>query len=301
MNTLYPAIDLVYTWVDGSAPEHQHLSQQYAQRRSDVNPERTRDLYTLLKYSLRSVAQFAPWLRTIYIITCRPQTPTWLNCTHPRIKIVHHDEIFDNPLYLPTFNCNCIESYLHRVPGLSDYFLYLNDDFLFGSPVTPHDFITTEGTLLVYGTVFGERIPFIYDNLRNDLVSRFQHHPILVHKPYYEAMLRERPQQVHQTRSRRFRSRADVMMHGLYRYYLLSRQTEKSRAVSIFQYHKYYRFHKITNHYNSQARGFARLQAMRPKFYCLNDDQRDYPDPAVVQLVQSFLADYYPHPSEYEQ
>jgi hypothetical protein len=69
----------------------------------------------------------------------------------------------------------------------------------------------------------------------------------------------------------------------------------------VFQYRQYYRFHKLTNNAAAQAKGLARLKALRPKFYCLNDDQREHPNPAVVQLVKRFLADYYPHPAPYER
>jgi hypothetical protein len=293
-------VDLVYTWVNDGEEAYRRLLQKYATTPVDLNPERTRDVYTLLKYSLRSVARFVPWVRDIYIVTCRPQRPDWLNLDHPNVNIVHHDEIFDDPRYLPTFNCNCIESYIHRIPGLSDYFLYLNDDFLFGRDIVQDDFMAGD-RLLVYGTVMGERIPFVYDNRRNDIVSFLQHTPLLIYKPYYKAMIQDWAEEVHQTRSRRFRTRRDVMMHGLYRYYCLKHQSAHAQAVPCYSYLKYYRFHKITNDYRKQRKQLERIQAMRPKFYCMNDDQGDTPDKDVVRRVQTFLNEYYPEKSPYER
>lgn len=142
MNQTAP-IDLVYTWVDGGDADYQALARRYAREKTDLNPERYRDEYSLLKYSLRSVARFLPWYRRIHIVTCRPQVPDWLNTAHPDIRIVHHDQIFDTK-YLPTFNSNTIESFLHRIPGLSDCFLYVNDDHLFGRKTLKSDFITRQ-------------------------------------------------------------------------------------------------------------------------------------------------------------
>ena len=94
-----------------------------------------------LKYSLRSVEKYAPWVRKIFIVT-NGQIPSWLNLNNPRISIVAHDEIFLNKTHLPTFSSPAIESHIHRIPGLSKKFIYMNDDVFFGSEVWPDDFYT---------------------------------------------------------------------------------------------------------------------------------------------------------------
>jgi UDP-N-acetylglucosamine-lysosomal-enzyme len=94
-----------------------------------------------LKYSLRSVEKFAPWVRNVYIVT-NGQIPTWLNLDNPRIKIIPHKEIFRNQSHLPTFSSPAIESHIHRIPGLSQKFIYMNDDVMFGDNVWPDDFYT---------------------------------------------------------------------------------------------------------------------------------------------------------------
>ncbi|XP_046849520.1 N-acetylglucosamine-1-phosphotransferase subunits alpha/beta-like isoform X2 [Xenia sp. Carnegie-2017] len=94
-----------------------------------------------LRYSLRSVEKFAPWVRQIFIVT-NGQIPSWLNLNNPRIKIVTHREIFSNQSHLPTFSSPAIESHLHKIPGLSKKFIYLNDDVMFGAEVWPDDFYT---------------------------------------------------------------------------------------------------------------------------------------------------------------
>lgn len=94
-----------------------------------------------LKYSLRSVEQYAPWVRNIFIVT-NGQVPSWLNLEHPRIRLVTHQEIFLNKSHLPTFSSPAIETHIHRIPGLSRKFIYMNDDVFFGLKVWPDDFYT---------------------------------------------------------------------------------------------------------------------------------------------------------------
>ena len=43
-----------------------------------------------LRYSLRSVEKYAPWIRNIYIVT-NGQIPSWLKVDHPRLTIVSHE------------------------------------------------------------------------------------------------------------------------------------------------------------------------------------------------------------------
>ncbi|XP_076472169.1 N-acetylglucosamine-1-phosphotransferase subunits alpha/beta-like isoform X2 [Babylonia areolata] len=109
-------------------------------RDSDVSNSRFEDNEEL-RYSLRSLERFAPWVRHVYIVT-NGQIPYWLNLDNPRITVVTHQELFPNKSHLPTFSSPAIESHLHRIPGLSDKFLYLNDDVMFGSEVWPDDFYT---------------------------------------------------------------------------------------------------------------------------------------------------------------
>ena len=103
-------------------------------------PSRFQDNNELL-YSLRSVSKYAPWLRRIYLVT-NGQVPAWLNTSHPRIRLVRHEQIFANRSHLPTFSSPAIESHLHRIPGLSRRFIYFNDDFMLMRRVYPSDFFT---------------------------------------------------------------------------------------------------------------------------------------------------------------
>src|SRR5580658_8510601 len=85
-------LDIVYMWVDDRWPGYAETLARYARSAHDRNPNRTRDNLETLKYSLRSVSHFAPWRGKIFVVTCRPQCPAWLDRRHPDIRLVHHDE-----------------------------------------------------------------------------------------------------------------------------------------------------------------------------------------------------------------
>uniref|UniRef100_A0A3B3ZEF4 N-acetylglucosamine-1-phosphotransferase subunits alpha/beta n=1 Tax=Periophthalmus magnuspinnatus TaxID=409849 RepID=A0A3B3ZEF4_9GOBI len=116
----------------------------------DVSASRFEDNEEL-RYSLRSVEKHAPWVRHIFIVT-NGQIPSWLNLDNPRVSVVTHQDIFLNHSHLPTFSSPSIETHIHRIPGLSQKFIYLNDDVMFGKDVWPDDFYTHSKGQKVYLT-----------------------------------------------------------------------------------------------------------------------------------------------------
>ncbi|PIK44711.1 putative N-acetylglucosamine-1-phosphotransferase subunits alpha/beta-like [Apostichopus japonicus] len=116
----------------------------------DMSPNRFED-NEALRYSLRSLEKHAPWIRNVYIVT-NGQIPAWINLDNSRLTLVSHSEIFVNQSHLPSFSSPAIESHLHRIPGLSEKFIYLNDDTMFGKDVWPDDFYSHAGGQKVYLT-----------------------------------------------------------------------------------------------------------------------------------------------------
>ncbi|XP_061085200.1 N-acetylglucosamine-1-phosphotransferase subunits alpha/beta isoform X1 [Conger conger] len=116
----------------------------------DVSASRFEDNEEL-RYSLRSVERHAPWVRHVFIVT-NGQIPSWLNLDNPRVTVVTHHEIFQNESHLPTFSSPAIETHIHRIPGLSQKFIYLNDDVMFGKDVWPDDFYSHSKGQKVYLT-----------------------------------------------------------------------------------------------------------------------------------------------------
>ncbi|KAI4487528.1 hypothetical protein M0804_005677 [Polistes exclamans] len=142
-------IDVVYTWVNGSDPHFlKSLQKHIPITDSNTVSSRFSDKDEL-RYSLRSLEMYAPWVRHVYIVT-NGQIPSWLDMDNPRMTLVTHDDIFLDKSHLPTFSSPAIESHIHRIPGISDKFLYFNDDVMLGAEVWPEDFITQAGGQKVY-------------------------------------------------------------------------------------------------------------------------------------------------------
>ncbi|CAB3386425.1 Hypothetical predicted protein [Cloeon dipterum] len=130
------------------SPAHLILEMTSGQEAEDFSDSRFLDKEEL-RYSLRSVEKYAPWVRHVYVVT-NGQIPYWLNLDHPRLSVVTHQQLFLNQSHLPTFSSPAIESHLHRIPGLSKRFLYLNDDVMLGKEVWPEDFYTSSEGQKIY-------------------------------------------------------------------------------------------------------------------------------------------------------
>lgn len=140
-NQSFPELDFVITWVDGNDPvwkaEKDTYSHDSEDSSNDDRQERYRD-WDNLQYWFRGVEKFAPWVRTIHFVTYG-HIPAWLNTEHPKLHIVNHKDYIPQK-YLPTFNSHTIEWNFHHIPGLSERFVYFNDDIFLLKPCKPKDF-----------------------------------------------------------------------------------------------------------------------------------------------------------------
>ena len=137
-------IDFVITWVDGSDIAWQIEKEKFLHKipknnlsKWNTGKTRYRD-WGLMKYWFRGVEKFAPWVHKIYFVTCG-QIPDWLDVTHPKLQIVNHKDYIPEK-FLPTFKSHCIELNFHRINGLSEQFVYFNDDMFLTKKVKPEDF-----------------------------------------------------------------------------------------------------------------------------------------------------------------
>ena len=131
-------IDFVLTWVNGDDPDWRAARERFpAPDGADVRPERYRD-WGWLRWWLRGVERFAPWVRCVHLVAAGA-LPDWLDTAHPKLHIVRHEDILP-PEALPCFNGNALEVNLHRIPGLTEQFVYFNDDMLLLRPTAPEDF-----------------------------------------------------------------------------------------------------------------------------------------------------------------
>ncbi len=150
-------IDAVITWVDGSDPAHNAKLEACFGKKKEVRPvganaSRFHDSGEI-NYCVASLLKFAPWLRTIFIVTDAQSPPLMqliANTSYAdKIKLVDHRDIFSGyEQYLPTFNTRSITTMLWRIPGLAENFLYLNDDFVLIKPVLPEYFFQNDKVVI---------------------------------------------------------------------------------------------------------------------------------------------------------
>lgn len=131
-------IDFVITWVDDTDEMWQKERRKYqAGEKADNESKRYRN-WDLLKYWFRGIEKFAPWVRKIHFVTWG-HVPEWLELENPKLHIVRHEDYIPQE-FLPVFNSNVLEIYMHKIEGLSEKFVYFNDDFFLLRPMLEKDF-----------------------------------------------------------------------------------------------------------------------------------------------------------------
>ncbi|MFD7813436.1 stealth family protein [Streptomyces sp. NPDC059785] len=307
-------IDVVYTWVDGNDPAWQRRRGAYGPggyHTESANAARyiSRDE---LRYSLRALEQHAPWVRHVYLVTDR-QRPAWLADRHPRITVVDHSEIFDDPAALPTFNSHAIESRLHHIKGLSEHFLYFNDDMFLGAPVTPQDFFLSNGMTRTFlspsqvprwDLTLGDRPVdaagknnrrIILDHFGSAIVQKLRHAPYALRRSVLAEIEHEYADVHRATSLSRFRSATDI-----------------SIPSSLYHYYAYFTGRAVPSTISFAYLDLARPEIQRRlgillarrdrKAFCINDTLSDGHDTErQTAMLSGFLDSYYPVPSPFER
>ena len=133
-------IDFVIAWVDGNDSDWLKEKAKYEpniDKSTDNTDARYRD-WDNLRYWFRAVEKYAPWVRKIHFLTWG-HIPSWLDTNNPKLHIVNHKDYIPKE-YLPTFNSHTIELNMHRIKGLSEQFVYFNDDMFLTKNVSEDDF-----------------------------------------------------------------------------------------------------------------------------------------------------------------
>ena len=310
-------IDIVYTWVDDSFPGYLDTLNQYADTRHDTNPNRTRDNLDVIRYSLRSVARNAPWVRRIYLLTCRPQVPAWLDIDHTQIRVVHHDEIMA-PEILPTFNSFCIVSHLRRLPGVSRRFLYVEDDMLLMSPKVLGAMIAPDGRPFVHlkprRVTPRERLDaterpwnLALANADAALTALFGgrarkhviHGPQIVDCDVWARMETEFAEEINRTRASRFRGGDNVPPEFLGRHYAVELGEAVAAPPALSR--KVQGYVSVENLALWTKAQLLMTRMRKPLTVTLNDSFEDAPNPRVVALVRAQMERWFPEPSPFEK
>ncbi|GAB3238403.1 stealth family protein [Glycomyces halotolerans] len=306
-------IDAVYTWVDGA--DHAWLRRRAAADRSPYHAESAGESRFTdreeLRYSLRSLHSNAPWIRHVYLVT-DDQRPHWLAPDAPGITVVDHRELFDDHDCLPTFNSHAIETQLHRIDGLSEHFLYFNDDMFIGRPVGPQLFFEANGlarffpsdTFIDLDPVSAADTPpnaafkndrALVDRAFGRTITRMMRH---VPYPMQRSVLAEVEKEFNdlhtQTAGSTFRDITDLSVVTLQHYYAFM----TGRAVAATNRHSYLELGRP-----DLAERLAELLELRDReTFCINDAGLT-PDLAEERsaMMRSFLDAYFPVPSPFER
>ena len=127
-------IDFVVTWLDSNDPEWQRQYELYKNAKGDKGKGRFREM-NIFQYWFRAVEKYAPWVNKVYLIS-NGKFPDWINQGNPKLVLVKHEDYIPKEC-LPTFNSCTIELHMHRIKGLSEQFVYFNDDMILNCPVSP--------------------------------------------------------------------------------------------------------------------------------------------------------------------
>ena len=153
-------MDVVYTYVNPNSESH-NKNMEHCTQLLLCSPSRFRD-WNELEYSMRALYRRAvcthdgqqcdgkasaaegAFVRKIHIVVAnRDQVPSWLDASHPMINVVTHEELFaadGGSAVLPTFNSHAIETAIHRISGLSRFFVYFNNDMFLGRHLSFFDY-----------------------------------------------------------------------------------------------------------------------------------------------------------------
>ena len=301
-------IDVVITWVDGDDISHREKRRKYASAdeltNDDIGGEIRYKSVGEIRYCLASILRFAPFVRKIFIVTDNqnPQLDDFIETEFPdrtaEIVIIDHKVIFEGyESYLPVFNSLAIETMLWRIPGLSDHYVYFNDDVLLAAPVEPDDFFVGD-SLVCYASkmswhfaaflrwakhigkshkVFGFKDSMINAAAllgRRDTFLLFDHIPHMMIRSVFEDYFTMHPEALKINISHRFRDQVQYNPQELC--YLLAQKDGKAVIRSNKGNYLYLYPRKKKNYVNDKIRQFDSYP--NAKFLCINSLNNAEPD-----------------------
>lgn len=320
-------IDIVYLWCDST--DENWLAKKAAYQNLDGQEKEATSVCRFvnndeLRYSLRSLAKFAPWINRIFLVTDH-QIPGWLDANHPKVTLVNHEDILPADV-LPIFNSSAIESAIHRIPGLAEHFLLANDDTFFGQPVTPKFFFNNGrpklrlctsdiGDESMYGALINNAITLMRRYYPIKEYVRPYHNIDAYRKSVYAEAYQMFPEEIALTESHRFRCRDDVLrlivdLVEIYKYHLPIIYVQDDNGSICFQGNvvkkyfnriRYLLFPRDAAYYvHMQPIDVKRFQKNpKPRVFCVNDDQ--WTNDTHRHNMRQMLETMFPDKSEFEK
>ena len=314
-------IDIVYTWVNDKDEEWKIQKNIYQSQYNSYEESTTDERFTdegLLKYSLRSVEKYAPWINHVYIITAN-QIPDWLNTNNPKVSVIFHKDIMPADI-LPTFNSNAIELCMDNIPNLSEYFLYSNDDTFFGDFVEPSFFYKNKKVICRFDKEIKDFSPRIYkdmlmnsikcfDNSNLKIPKNVPHHNIDAYKKSLITKCKEKfKKEINETIHNKFRTNNDLQ-RIIFNLYAIA--TKQGYMKKIYQYDTKKPFYKKfikslflgspndSVYFNYKYKNIEySLEKYKPKLFCLNSHIDATEE--EISIIKTLLEQLFPQKSSFE-
>ena len=306
-------IDIVISWVDGNDPDHKrkidaYRSGQKYSKADDVAGKTRFANNGEINFCVASINRYADFVRQIFIITDGqdPCLDEFINKHFDNpvpVRIIDHKTIFEGyEEYLPTFNSRAIEALLWRIPGLSERFVYMNDDFLLTAPCTLDDFFIGENTVCYadwYSTLFARTLRWIKpkkkghkpigfkDSMLNalDIIGSgpkflyLAHSPRALRKSFYEDFFKEHEDVLIRNIRHKFRHAEQYNSQELF--YMTEYRNGRCVVRSPKQYGMYLKPKKRKNYIADKLESFRRKP--HALFCCFNSlDQASADDRNMV-------------------
>ncbi|KAL0218492.1 hypothetical protein P9112_004145 [Eukaryota sp. TZLM1-RC] len=320
------AVDAVYTYVDSSDKLWQRAFNEQKKSPEDfVQPQQWRTTNEL-KYSMRSLYKFIKFIHHIYIIVSSPsQIPTWIDPNNPYVTFVYHPEIFPDRSHLPTFSSLTIEANLWRIEGLTNNFIYLNDDFFMARDVPRNYFFNNDNALVHIERYWFPKPNSRYYHQYIYLASQYlkeefgvgtdtvagtyravMHAPKLLNREAFNWTVSTFPE-VYQTSSRtKFRQPkglayfVNMVVHSWVQQTYRSPGTFKTPA----KYHRCspseFRFEYLKNKPQENTLMVKRIARLKPMFWCANNDQKVQSEEASAAFING-MEELYAKPGPWER
>lgn len=121
-----------------------------------------------LKYVLRGISQYMPYIDNVFLVVSNiEQVPDYVDQT--KVKIVLHKDFIPEE-YLPTFQPNAIEIFMHMISGLGEEFVYFNDDMIPVSPISYNDLIQDNKPCISFCENYAKQNTMSHNRIYNSYV-----------------------------------------------------------------------------------------------------------------------------------
>ena len=168
-------IDLVIPYVDNRDKVWLKIYNDYCIQHNlrekiiDIKTDRYEDI-GLINYQLKLINKHCKWINKIYLLLMnREQAPKDLPSN---VEIVYHGAFIPQK-FLPTFNSTTIEMFLWNIKGLSEQFIYANDDMLPFHDLELSDFFDESGRIKIEW--WNEDIREIKNMFRYQCLNSYKH------------------------------------------------------------------------------------------------------------------------------